>query len=82
MGVVPKADGSHDNLDPTVASPRTVDWMEEIIGPMYMELSQDEQKEFVIKMAELLEANLRVNDPESELLQILDEHRRQTQGFC
>jgi hypothetical protein len=84
----PKLDGSHDKLPPDDherPQPRLEELMEEVFEPLMQQMIDDEGIEaldkFVLESAEQMEDYLRVHAPEHELLVLLDEHRRKTQGF-
>lgn len=84
----PQADGGHDALPDqhTTSNPRTEQWMEEILEPLMDQLIAEEGDEgltaFLIESAERMEDHLRIHDPDSELLVILEEHRKKRDGFC
>jgi hypothetical protein len=81
MGKKPTLDGSHDNIDYNVEHPKTVQWMVDILGPLFEECTEEERQEFMLEMAELLEDDLKIHDPDSPLLEMLNEKRHREDGF-
>ena len=86
--MTPKLDGSHDKLPPDYhkqENPKARELMEDVLEPLMAELVKDGGVEaldkMLIELAEEVEDDLRINDPESPMVADLDEHRLKTRGF-